>query len=80
MGSRSHFLTSMQAGQVAEIFEKYNVPQHSSSWHSLHLPYPPNSISHFLSGGQPPCSTQKMPYSSQPEAQAWPAHTSLSSL
>lgn len=64
LGSRSHFLTSMQAGQVAAIFEKYNVP-HSSSWHSVRLPYPPNSISHFLSG-QPPCSTQKMPYSSQP--------------
>lgn len=65
MGSRSHFLMSTKAGQVAAIFEKYNVPQHSSSWHSVRLPYPPNSISHFLSG-QPPCSTQKMPYSSQP--------------
>lgn len=40
MGSRSHFLTSMQAGQVAAILEKYNVPQHSSSWHSARLPYP----------------------------------------
>lgn len=47
MGSRSHFLTSMQAGQVAAIFEKYNVPQHSSSCHSLHLPYPPNEYLPF---------------------------------
>lgn len=81
MGSRSHFLTSMQAGQVAAILEKYNVPQHSSSWYSARLPYPSQQHLPF---------SLRMPYSlwypenailiSACEAQTWPAHISLSSL